>query len=127
MPSTDRSAGFTDVEKAAMKARAEELRSSGRGGARKAEEALACLDAIAAMPGDDRVLAERVHTCVHEVERACLHGIGVDDVVEAVRARVAAADVRLGTVDSWLLWNLTGGAAHRGCGTTRYSRAPVRR
>jgi hypothetical protein len=47
MPTTDKRAGFTDAEKAAMKARGEELRSSGRGGAKKAEEAEACLDAIA--------------------------------------------------------------------------------
>jgi uncharacterized protein YdhG (YjbR/CyaY superfamily) len=67
MPATDKSAGFTEAEKAAMKARAEELRSSGRGGAKKAEEAQACLDAIAGMPDDDRALAERVHTLVSEV------------------------------------------------------------
>jgi uncharacterized protein YdhG (YjbR/CyaY superfamily) len=66
MPASDNGAGFTDAEKAAMKARAEELRSSGRGGAKKAEEAQACLDAIAGMPGDDRALAERVHTLVNE-------------------------------------------------------------
>ncbi len=66
MPSTKKSSGFTDAEKSAMKARAEELRSSGRGGAKKAEEAQACLDAIAAMPDDDRALAERVHTLVGE-------------------------------------------------------------
>ena len=66
MPTTEKSAGFTDAEKAAMKARAEELRSSGRGGAKKAEEAQACLDAIAAMPDQDRTLAERVHALVHE-------------------------------------------------------------
>jgi uncharacterized protein YdhG (YjbR/CyaY superfamily) len=66
MPATDKSAGFTDAEKAAMKARAEELRSSGRGGAKKAEEAQACLDAIAGMPDDDRALAERVHALVSE-------------------------------------------------------------
>jgi uncharacterized protein YdhG (YjbR/CyaY superfamily) len=66
MPATNKSAGFTDAEKAAMKARTEELRSSGRGGAKKAEEAQACLDAIAAMPDDDRVLAERIHALVHE-------------------------------------------------------------
>ena len=66
MSTTKKSSGFTDAEKSAMKARAEELRSSGRGGAKKAEEAQACLDAIAAMPDDDRALAERVHTLVSE-------------------------------------------------------------
>ena len=58
--------GFTEDEKAAMKARAEELRSSGRGGAKKADEAQACLDAIAGMPDEDRALAERVHALVSE-------------------------------------------------------------
>ena len=66
MPATKKSPSFTDAEKAAMKARAEEMRSSGRGGAKKADEAQACLDAIAAMPDDDRALAERVHTIVSE-------------------------------------------------------------
>ncbi len=66
MPATDKRAGFTDAEKAAMKARADEMRSSGRGGAKKAEEAQACLDAIAGMPDEDRALAERVHTLVSE-------------------------------------------------------------
>ena len=49
MPVTEKRAGFTEVETAAMKARADELRSSGRGGATKAEEAQACLDAIPTM------------------------------------------------------------------------------
>lgn len=66
MPRTAENPGFTEAEKAAMSARAEELRSSGRGGAKKADEAQACLDAIAAMPDDDRVLAERVHALVSE-------------------------------------------------------------
>jgi uncharacterized protein YdhG (YjbR/CyaY superfamily) len=66
MSTTDASAGFTDAEKAAMRTRAEELRSSGRGGAKKAEEAQACLDAIAAMPADDQALAARIHTLVSE-------------------------------------------------------------
>jgi uncharacterized protein YdhG (YjbR/CyaY superfamily) len=60
------SSGFTDAEKAAMRARAEELRSSGRGGAKKAEEAQACLAAIAAIPDGDRALAERVHAIVSD-------------------------------------------------------------
>ena len=64
MPDLKKTAGFTEAELAAMKARTEELRSSGRGGAKKAEEAQACLDAIAAMPDDDRALAERVHALV---------------------------------------------------------------
>ena len=66
MHATQESAGFTEAEKAAMHARADELRSSGRGGAKKAEEAQACLDAIAAMPDHDRTLAERVHALVSD-------------------------------------------------------------
>jgi uncharacterized protein YdhG (YjbR/CyaY superfamily) len=65
MSTTEQSSGFTAAEKSAMQARAHELRSSGRGGAKQADEAQACLDAIAAMPDDDRVLAERVHTLVN--------------------------------------------------------------
>ncbi len=56
--------GFTAEERAAMRARAEELRSSGRKGAKKADEADACLEAIAKMPDDDRALAERVHSII---------------------------------------------------------------
>jgi uncharacterized protein YdhG (YjbR/CyaY superfamily) len=66
MSTTQTRAGFTEAERAAMAARTQELRSSGRGGAKKADEAQACLDAIAAMPDDDRALAERVHALVGE-------------------------------------------------------------
>jgi uncharacterized protein YdhG (YjbR/CyaY superfamily) len=66
MSTTVQSTGFTGAEKAAMQARAEELRSSGRGGAKKADELQACLDAIAGMPDDDRALAERIHALVGE-------------------------------------------------------------
>ncbi|HSM32554.1 MAG TPA: FGGY-family carbohydrate kinase [Anaerolineae bacterium] len=34
------------------------------------------------------------------------------DATDDGPARAAAGDIRLGTVDSWLLWNLTGGVAH---------------
>ncbi len=49
-------------------------------------------------------------------------GLQIDPMFSAPKLRwlldhlptgVATADVRVGTVDSWLLWNLTGGAAHR--------------
>ncbi|UIJ35835.1 iron chaperone [Allobranchiibius sp. GilTou73] len=59
--------GFTAAERAAMKERADELRSSGRGGKKKAEEAQACLDKIAEMGPDDRSLAERIHAIVADV------------------------------------------------------------
>jgi uncharacterized protein YdhG (YjbR/CyaY superfamily) len=57
--------GWTDEERAAMKAHAEEIRrAGGKGAAKTAEEAQACLDKIAEMPAEDRVLAERVHAIV---------------------------------------------------------------
>ena len=61
------SAGWTDDERAAMKEHAAELKRAGGKGAQKAaEEAQACLDKIAEMPGSDRVIAERVHAIVTE-------------------------------------------------------------
>lgn len=60
-------AGFTDRERAAMKQRAEELREEGRSGKKKADLEKAALDAIAAMPDADRVIAERVHAIVTRV------------------------------------------------------------
>jgi uncharacterized protein YdhG (YjbR/CyaY superfamily) len=60
-------AGWTDDERAAMKEHAAELkRAGGRGAAKAAEEAQACLDKIAEMPDSDRVIAERVHAIVTE-------------------------------------------------------------
>jgi hypothetical protein len=56
--------GFSADERAAMKARAEELRAEGRGGAKKADGLQALLDAIARMTPEDRALAERVHVTV---------------------------------------------------------------
>jgi uncharacterized protein YdhG (YjbR/CyaY superfamily) len=56
---------WTDEERAAMKEHAAELkRAGGKGAAKKAEEAQACLDKIAEMPDSDRVLAERIHAIV---------------------------------------------------------------
>ena len=64
----DRTAGgSSDVEREAMRRRAEELRAEGRGGAKKADLLQACLDTIAGLPEPDRGLAERVHAVVvHE-------------------------------------------------------------
>jgi uncharacterized protein YdhG (YjbR/CyaY superfamily) len=57
--------GWTAEERAAMKDHAVELkRAGGKGAAKAAEEAQACLDKIAEMPEPDRVLAERVHAIV---------------------------------------------------------------
>jgi len=58
-------AQWTDDERAAMKEHAAELkRAGGKGAAKAAEEAQACLDKIAEMPDADRVIAERVHAIV---------------------------------------------------------------
>ena len=54
-----KSEGFTAEEKAAMKARAKELKAAAEG-----EEAL--LSALAAMSPDDRALGERIHAIVKE-------------------------------------------------------------
>jgi uncharacterized protein YdhG (YjbR/CyaY superfamily) len=56
--------GFSAEERAAMKARAEELRAEGKKGAKKADGLQATLDAIAKMNSEDRALAERVHVAV---------------------------------------------------------------
>src|SRR6266516_7313194 len=56
--------GFTAEERAAMKARAAELRAEGKKGAKKADGLQAVLDRIAEMAPEDRVLAERVHMTV---------------------------------------------------------------
>jgi len=58
--------GFSDAERDAMHQRAEELRAE-RGGRKKADGLEAALEAIAAMPDDDRVIAERIHAIVHRV------------------------------------------------------------
>ncbi len=62
-PATE-SDGFTAEERAAMKARAAELRAEGKKGAKKADGLQAVLDSIAEMAPEDRALAERVHVTV---------------------------------------------------------------
>jgi uncharacterized protein YdhG (YjbR/CyaY superfamily) len=61
---TTESGGFSAEERAAMKARAAELRAEGKQGAKKADGLQAALDAIAKMAPEDRALAERVHMTV---------------------------------------------------------------
>jgi uncharacterized protein YdhG (YjbR/CyaY superfamily) len=56
--------GFSEAERAAMKARAQELKSQGRSGEKQADNESAVLEAIAAMPKADRALAERIHALV---------------------------------------------------------------
>ena len=58
------SGGFTAEERAAMKARAAELRAEGKKGAKKADGLQAVLDTIEGMAPADRALAERVHMTV---------------------------------------------------------------
>jgi uncharacterized protein YdhG (YjbR/CyaY superfamily) len=65
------STGWTDEERAAMKEHAAELkRAGGKGSAKAADEAQACLDKIAEMPDHDRALAERIHALVTETAPA---------------------------------------------------------
>ena len=56
--------GFSAAERAAMKARATELRAESKKGAKKADGLQAVLDRIAEMAPEDRALAERVHVTV---------------------------------------------------------------
>jgi uncharacterized protein YdhG (YjbR/CyaY superfamily) len=58
------SGGFSTQERAAMQARANELRAEGKKGAKKADDLQAALDSIAQMAAHDRALAERVHATV---------------------------------------------------------------
>ncbi len=58
--------GFSAAEREAMRQRAEELRAE-KGGRKKADGLEAALEAIAAMPDEDRLIAERVHAIVSEV------------------------------------------------------------
>lgn len=60
----------------------------------------------------------------HEAEIVARSGLGIDplfpaakiawllDTIPDARMRAERGDLRCGTVDSWLLWNLTGGAVH---------------
>lgn len=59
--------GFSAAERAAMKERAQELKAQGRSGQKKADNEQAVLETIAEMPGDDRVIAERIHAIVTSI------------------------------------------------------------
>jgi len=61
-------AGWSDEEVAAMQQRAEELKSTKglKGAAKLAREYQSCIDAITALEGSDRAIAERVHEIVTE-------------------------------------------------------------
>jgi uncharacterized protein YdhG (YjbR/CyaY superfamily) len=58
------SKGFTDEERAAMKARAQELKAEARAGKNRAEGERDLLAAIDAMSEPDRALAKRIHAIV---------------------------------------------------------------
>ena len=64
MSTTKKTDGFSTAERAAMRARAQELKSQGRSGQKQADNEQAVLDAIAEMPDADRTLAERIHALV---------------------------------------------------------------
>jgi uncharacterized protein YdhG (YjbR/CyaY superfamily) len=61
---TQKSKGFTDEEKAAMKNRAQELKAEARVDKDKAEGESAVLAAIAKMPEPDRTMAKRLHAII---------------------------------------------------------------
>ena len=65
MSATEKTGGFSEAEKQAMRERAAELKAE-KGGKKKAEMEKAALDAIAAMPDEDRLIAERIHALVLE-------------------------------------------------------------
>jgi uncharacterized protein YdhG (YjbR/CyaY superfamily) len=58
------STGFTDEERAAMKARAQELKSEARANKNKADGESGVLEAIAAMKEPDRAMAKRLHAII---------------------------------------------------------------
>ena len=62
--STQKSKGFTDEEKAAMRNRAQELKAEARADKDKAEGESAVLAAIAAMQEPDRAMAKRLHAII---------------------------------------------------------------
>ena len=59
-----KSKGFTDEERAAMKARAQELKAEARANKDRAEGERAALAAIAAMHEPDRSMAKRLHEII---------------------------------------------------------------
>ena len=56
--------GFTDEERAALNARAREVKSARRTGAREADGEADVIAKIAEMPEPDRTLAERLHAII---------------------------------------------------------------
>src|SRR5260221_4722675 len=56
--------GCTEAERAAMKARAQELKAEARGNKEKSDGESAALEAIAAMREPDRAMAKRLHAII---------------------------------------------------------------
>src|SRR5437870_10255048 len=61
-----KSRGFTDEERAAMKARAQELKAEERAGKNRAAGEKDVLAAIAAMKEPDRAMAKRLHAIIQD-------------------------------------------------------------
>ncbi len=61
---TQKSKGWTDVEKAAMRERAKEMKAEARAGKNREEGEKAVLAAFAAMKEPDRSMAKRIHEIV---------------------------------------------------------------
>ena len=59
-----KSTGFTDEERAAMKARAQELKAEARANKNKADGETDVLATIAAMPEPERTMAKRLHEII---------------------------------------------------------------
>ena len=57
-------AGFSDEERAAMRARAKELKAEARLGASRADGERAVLEVIAALPDASREMSERLHALI---------------------------------------------------------------
>ena len=62
--SGEQSRGFTDAERAAMRARAQEQKAEARADKNRADGESAVRAAIAAMPGPDRAMGERLHAII---------------------------------------------------------------
>ena len=67
---TQKSKGFTDEEKAAMRNRAQELKAEARANKSKAEGENTVLAAIAAMQEPDRSMAKRLHAIIKDTAPA---------------------------------------------------------
>src|SRR5688500_16182444 len=95
---TQKSRGFSDEEKAAMRERAKELKAEARADKNKAEGESAALAAIAAMPEPDRAIAKRLHAIIKasapaQIGRAsCRERVERAVVIVAVRANRMAKD-----------------------------------